>query len=68
MMAVAGANEAGSGGENLDGGGRWGLRGKKGKSLEDNPLVSAFTRLRSELKGVKGMFFFQRQSASKNRC
>jgi hypothetical protein len=39
-------------------GGRWGLRGKKGKSLLDNPLMSAFTRLRSELKGVKGMLLF----------
>jgi brefeldin A-resistance guanine nucleotide exchange factor 1 len=34
---------------------RWGLRGKKGKSLQDNPLMSAFARLRSELKGCKGM-------------
>jgi len=33
---------------------RWGLRGKKGKSLQDNPLMSAFARLRSELKGCKG--------------
>ncbi|KAI5296095.1 GDP/GTP exchange factor for ARF [Ascosphaera acerosa] len=29
---------------------RWGLRGKKGKSLQDNPLMSAFTRLRADLK------------------
>lgn len=29
---------------------RWGLRGKKGKSMQDNPLMSAFTRLRSDLK------------------
>jgi brefeldin A-resistance guanine nucleotide exchange factor 1 len=34
---------------------RWGLRGKKGKSLQDNPLMSAFARLRNELKGCKGM-------------
>ena len=34
---------------------RWGLRGKKGKSLQDNPLMSAFARLRSELKGCKGL-------------
>jgi brefeldin A-resistance guanine nucleotide exchange factor 1 len=34
---------------------RWGLRGKKGKSLQDNPLMSAFARLRSELKGCKGV-------------
>jgi len=34
---------------------RWGLRGKKGKSLQDNPLMSAFARLRSDLKGCKGV-------------
>lgn len=31
--------------------GRWGLRGKKGKSMQDNPLMSAFARLRSDLRG-----------------
>ncbi|MCJ1313116.1 GDP/GTP exchange factor for ARF [Agyrium rufum] len=30
---------------------RWGLRGKRGKSLQDNPLMSAFARLRSDLRG-----------------
>jgi len=35
---------------------RWGLRGKKGKSMQDNPLMSAFARLRNDLKGCKGMF------------
>ncbi|CAD0108749.1 unnamed protein product [Aureobasidium uvarum] len=34
---------------------RWGLRGKKGKSIQDNPLLSAFARLRSQLKGCRGM-------------
>jgi hypothetical protein len=34
---------------------RWGLRGKKGKSMQDNPLISGFGRLRQELAGVKGM-------------
>ncbi|KAL9059616.1 MAG: hypothetical protein Q9162_001121 [Coniocarpon cinnabarinum] len=29
---------------------RWGLRGKKGQSMQDNPLLSAFARLRSDLK------------------
>ncbi|KAF2143741.1 uncharacterized protein K452DRAFT_247114 [Aplosporella prunicola CBS 121167] len=33
--------------------GRWGLRGKKGKSMQDNPLMAAFARLRSDLKGCK---------------
>lgn len=34
--------------------GRWGLRGKKGKSMQDNPLMSAFARLRGELRGCRG--------------
>ena len=35
---------------------RWGLRGKKGKSILDNPLISGFGRLRHELTGVKGSY------------
>ncbi|KAL9030960.1 MAG: hypothetical protein Q9196_000981 [Gyalolechia fulgens] len=31
-------------------GSRWGLRGKKGKSLEDDPLIAAFARLRNDLR------------------
>jgi brefeldin A-resistance guanine nucleotide exchange factor 1 len=38
-----------------DEGWRWGSRSKKGKSLQDNPLMSAFTKLRSELRTCKGM-------------
>lgn len=34
---------------------RWGLRGKKGQSMQDNPLLSAFARLRSDLKRCRGM-------------
>ena len=34
--------------------GRWGLRGKKGKSIQDNPLVAAFAKLRGELQECKG--------------
>lgn len=33
---------------------RWGLRGKKGKSMQDNPLMAGFGRLRRELVGCKG--------------
>ena len=33
---------------------RWGLRGKKGKSIQDNPLIAAFGRLGAELTGCKG--------------
>lgn len=35
---------------------RWGLRGKKGKSMQDNPLMSAFARLRHDLKGCPSQF------------
>ena len=35
---------------------RWGLRGKKGKSMQDNPLMSAFARLRTDLTGCKGIY------------
>ena len=34
---------------------RWGLRGKKGKSMQDNPLLSAFARLRNDLRGCIGV-------------
>lgn len=34
--------------------GRWGFRGKRGKSMQDSPLMSAFTRLRHDLRGCKG--------------
>ena len=34
---------------------RWGLRGKKGKSMQDNPLMAGFGRLRHELTGCRGM-------------
>ena len=33
---------------------RWGLRGKKGKSVQDNPLISAFAQLRSDLSRCTG--------------
>ncbi|KAF2855790.1 Sec7-domain-containing protein [Plenodomus tracheiphilus IPT5] len=41
---------------------RWGLRGKKGKSLQDNPLMSAFARLRNDLKGCKNIRTFDTPS------
>ena len=34
--------------------GHWGRRGKRGKSMQDNPLMSAFARLRSDLRGCTG--------------
>ncbi|EAS27995.3 Sec7 domain-containing protein [Coccidioides immitis RS] len=42
--------------------GRWGLRGKKGKSMQDNPLMSAFTRLRVDLKECRDIRTFDAPS------
>ena len=36
-------------------GSRWGLRGKKGKSLQDDPLIAAFARLRNDLRRCAGI-------------
>ena len=41
---------------------RWGLRGKKGKSMQDNPLLSAFARLRNDLRGCTGQSYTKRLS------
>lgn len=40
---------------------RWGLRGKRGKSMQDNPLMAGFGRLRRELTGCKGSGYPLRQ-------
>jgi brefeldin A-resistance guanine nucleotide exchange factor 1 len=34
---------------------RWGLRGQRGKSMQDNPMIAGFGKLRHELAGIKGM-------------
>ena len=50
---------------------RWGLRGRKGRSMQDNPLMSAFARLRSDLKSCKGMSTISPRSkldSQPNRC
>ncbi|TGO79168.1 hypothetical protein BELL_0041g00120 [Botrytis elliptica] len=41
---------------------RWGLRGKKGKSMQDNPLMTGFQRLRQELTGCKDIHTFDAPS------
>lgn len=37
---------------------RWGLRGKKGQSMQDNPLMSGFAKLRVDLKSCKDIQTF----------
>ncbi|KAL9088934.1 MAG: hypothetical protein Q9165_005991 [Trypethelium subeluteriae] len=51
--AVGGLHVGGKEGDGEALASRWGLRGKKGKSMQDNPLMSAFARLRNDLKGCK---------------
>jgi brefeldin A-resistance guanine nucleotide exchange factor 1 len=41
---------------------RWGLRGKKGQSMQDNPLMSAFAKLRADLKHCKNIQEFDTPS------
>ena len=41
---------------------RWGLRGKKGKSIQDNPLMSAFTKLRIDIKECRDIRTFDTPS------
>ena len=53
-LAQAGRISNGAGGEDDSLASRWGLRGKKGKSMQDNPLLSAFARLRNDLRGCTG--------------
>lgn len=54
QLGQAGKMPNGAGGEDDSLASRWGLRGKKGKSMQDNPLLSAFARLRNDLRGYPG--------------
>lgn len=50
------AGFGGDGGLDVGVANRWGLRGQKGKSMADNPLMAGFGRLRHDLQGCKGMW------------
>lgn len=55
------ASRPGTSGDATEDGGssnRWGLRGQKGKSMQDNPLISGFARLRQDLTGVQDIYRF----------
>ena len=54
QLGQAGRTPNGALGEDDSLASRWGLRGKKGKSMQDNPLLSAFARLRNDLRGCTG--------------
>ena len=40
----------------------WGRKGKEGKTLQDNPLLSAFARLRTDLRGCTGSYLHPLQT------
>ncbi|EPS36024.1 hypothetical protein H072_10526 [Dactylellina haptotyla CBS 200.50] len=42
--------------------GRWGLRGKRGKSIQDNPLIAAFSKLRRDLLTCENIHSFDTPS------
>ena len=54
--AASGVESADVSSDNNGTSNRWGLRGQKGRSMQDNPLIAAFGKLRHELAGVKGLF------------
>ncbi|KAI1814674.1 Sec7-domain-containing protein [Poronia punctata] len=52
------ASAAVDGAQDIGAANRWGLRGKRGKSMQDNPLMAGFGRLRHELSGCKNIHDF----------
>ncbi|RYP17307.1 hypothetical protein DL765_004598 [Monosporascus sp. GIB2] len=48
----------GDGAQDIGAANRWGLRGQKGKSMADNPLMAGFGRLRHELSSCKEIHEF----------
>lgn len=51
---TSGANLGIDGSQDVASANRWGLRGKKGRSIQDNPLMAGFGKLRHELASVRG--------------
>jgi brefeldin A-resistance guanine nucleotide exchange factor 1 len=43
-------------------GNRWGLRGQRGKSMQDSPMIAGFGRLRHDIAGRKGITRLGHQS------
>ncbi|KHN99283.1 Sec7 domain-containing protein [Metarhizium album ARSEF 1941] len=59
---AAGTGDAENAGDGASASNRWGLRGQKGKSLQDNPMIAAFGRLRHEITAVKDVRTFDAPS------
>lgn len=61
-LAVTGGNDSVS--DALAASNRWGLRGQKGRSMQDNPMVAGFGKLRHEVAAVKGAYTLTRCTLS----
>ncbi|OLN97319.1 hypothetical protein CCHL11_01118 [Colletotrichum chlorophyti] len=55
---TSGATVGGDGSPDITSANRWGLRGKKGRSIQDNPLMAGFGKLRHELASVREIHSF----------
>ena len=51
-LAAPGADDSGS--DAIAANNRWGLRGQKGKSMQDNPMIAGFGKLRYEIAAIQG--------------
>lgn len=54
---TSGAGLGTDGAQDIGSANRWGLRGKKGRSIQDNPLMAGFGKLRHELASVRGRMY-----------
>ncbi|KND91435.1 Uncharacterized protein TOPH_04206 [Tolypocladium ophioglossoides CBS 100239] len=59
-LASTGADDSGS--DAIAANNRWGLRGQKGKSMQDNPMIAGFGKLRHEIAAIKDVRSFDAPS------
>ncbi|POR37394.1 Sec7 domain-containing protein [Tolypocladium paradoxum] len=59
-LASTGADDSGS--DAIAANNRWGLRGQKGKSMQDNPMIAGFGKLRHEMSAIKDVRSFDAPS------
>lgn len=47
---------------------RWGLRGQRGKSMQDNPMIAGFGKLKHEIAGLKGAEILYENTSCRYGC
>ncbi|ODA82718.1 hypothetical protein RJ55_01227 [Drechmeria coniospora] len=60
LAAAASAEDSGS--DTIVANSRWGLRGQRGKSMQDNPMIAGFGKLRYEIAVIKDIRSFDAPS------